>query len=269
MTESAADTHRAGAKRGILDDKVVVVTGASSGIGRAIAIRAAEHGARAVLVSDLTEAPREGGEPTVRVVEALGGKARFVRADVSRPEDNAALIEAAQPFGGVDVMVANAGITLRADGPGVSEEDYRRLMSVNLDGVLFGSQAAARQMKLRGRGGSIVLMASMGGIAGAGITVAYSASKGGVVLLAKSLADALGPDGIRVNAIAPGAIDTELLRTSPGIAEASEGFRRRTPLRRPGQASEVADAVAYLGSDLSSYVTGHALLVDGGLLATI
>jgi NAD(P)-dependent dehydrogenase (short-subunit alcohol dehydrogenase family) len=179
------------------------------------------------------------------------------------------LLTAADEFGGVDVFVANAGITLRTDGADVPEEDYRRLMSVNLDGVLFGAQAAARQMKARGKAGSIVLMASMGGIAGAGITVAYSTSKGGVVLMAKSLADALGPDGIRVNAVAPGTIDTVLLRTSPGIAEAAEGFRQRTPLRRLGQPSEIGDAVAYLGSDLSSYVTGHVLVVDGGLLAVI
>ena len=120
-----------------------------------------------------------------------------------------------------------------------------------------------------GRNARTSSLASMGGISGAGITVAYSTSKGGVVLMAKSLADALGPDGIRVNAVAPGTIDTELLRTSPGIAEASEGFRKRTPLRRLGQPSEVGDAVAYLGSDLSSYVSGIALLVDGGLLAVL
>lgn len=253
----------------ILKNKVVVVTGASSGIGRAIAIRAAEHGAKAVIVADINEAPREGGNPTVAEIEAIGAAARFVRADVSKRADNDALVEAANEFGGVDVMVANAGITLRSDGADVPEDDYHRLMSINLDGPLFGAQAAARQMKANGKGGSIVLMASMGGISGAGITVAYSTSKGGVVLMAKSLADALGPDGIRVNAVAPGTIDTELLRTSPGIAEASEGFRKRTPLRRLGQPSEVGDAVAYLGSDLSSYVSGIALLVDGGLLAVI
>jgi NAD(P)-dependent dehydrogenase (short-subunit alcohol dehydrogenase family) len=124
-------------------------------------------------------------------------------------------------------------------------------------------------MKALGKAGSIVLMASMGGLAGAGMTVAYSTSKGGVVLMAKAMADALGPDGIRVNAVAPGTIDTHLLRTSPGIAEAAEGFRQRTPLRRLGQPSEIGDAVAWLGSDLSSYVTGIALLVDGGLLSVI
>lgn len=106
----------------------------------------------------------------------------------------------------------------------------------NLDGVLFGAQAAAQQMKARRKPGSIVLMASMGGIAGAGMTVAYSTSKGGVVLMAKALAGALGPEGIRVNAVAPGTIDTHLLRTNPGIAAASEGFRQRTPLATARQA---------------------------------
>ncbi|VVE32055.1 3-ketoacyl-ACP reductase [Pandoraea iniqua] len=253
----------------ILQDKVVVVTGAASGIGRAIAINAARHGAKAVIVSDISETPREGGTPTTREIEALGVPVRFHATDVSQRNQVDALVDAAAAFGGVDVMVANAGITLRADGVDVSEDDFHRLMTVNLDGTLFSAQAAARQMKARGKGGSIVLMASMGGLSGAGMTVAYSTSKGGVVLMAKAMADALGPDGIRVNAVAPGTIDTHLLRTSPGIAEAAEGFRQRTPLRRLGRPEEIGDAVAWLGSDLSSYVTGTALLVDGGLLSVI
>lgn len=253
----------------ILQDKVVVVTGAASGIGRAIAINAAKHGAKAVVVSDISETPREGGTPTTHEIEALGVPVRFHKTDVSQREQVDALLEAAAEFGGVDVMVANAGITLRADGADVAEDDFHRLMSVNLDGTLFSAQAAARQMKARGKAGSIVLMASMGGLSGAGMTVAYSTSKGGVVLMAKAMADALGPDGIRVNAVAPGTIDTHLLRTSPGIAEAAEGFRQRTPLRRLGRPDEIGDAVAWLGSDLSSYVTGIALLVDGGLLSVI
>jgi len=253
----------------ILKDKTVVVTGAASGIGRAIAIAAARHGAKAVIVSDITEAPREGGVPTTAEIAALGVTARFYRADVSSKADNEALVAAAAEFGGVDVMVLNAGISLKADGADVSEEDYRRLMSINLDGTLFGAQAAAKDMKARNKAGSIVLMASMGGIVGAGFTVAYSTSKGGVVLMAKALADALGPDGIRVNAIAPGTIDTELLRATPDIAAAAEGFRQRTPLRRLGQPSEIGDAVAFLGSDLASYVSGIALQVDGGLLSVI
>lgn len=252
----------------LLKDKVIIVTGASSGIGRAIAIEAARHQAKAVIVSDITEEPREGGPTTTHEIGQLGATARFVKADVSRREEVVALVDAAEEFGGVDVMVANAGITLRNDGPDVSADDLHRLMAINLDGVLFSAQAAASQMKAKKKG-SIVLMASMGGIAGAGMTVAYSTSKGGVVLMAKALADALGPDGIRVNAVAPGTIDTFLLRNSPGIAEAAEGFRQRTPLRRLGRPSEIGDAVVWLGSDMSSYVTGIALLVDGGLLSVI
>jgi NAD(P)-dependent dehydrogenase (short-subunit alcohol dehydrogenase family) len=124
-------------------------------------------------------------------------------------------------------------------------------------------------MRERGTGGSIVLMGSMGGLAGAGMTVSYSASKGAVVLLAKALADALGPSGIRVNAVCPGTIETRMLRQNKGVAEAVEGFRARTPLRRFGDPREVAEAVAWLGSDLSSYVSGVALPVDGGLTAVI
>lgn len=112
-------------------------------------------------------------------------------------------------------------------------------------------------------------MSSMGGVAGAYVSLAYSTSKGGIIQMMKSLADGFGPDGIRVNAVAPGNIDTELLRSSPGIRDATEGFRVRTPLRRLGKPSEIADTVAFLGSDLSSYITGVTLLVDGGLLAVI
>ena len=253
----------------LLSGKVVVVTGAASGIGRAIAIGAAQHGAKAVLVSDVVEAPREGGPNTTSEIEALGVATRFVRTNVSKRDEVDALVAATEEFGGVDVMVCNAGITLRSDGADVAEDDYRRLMSVNLDGVLFCAQAAARQMQALSKPGSIVLMASMGGIAGAGMTVAYSTSKGGVVLMAKAMADALGPSGIRVNSVCPGTIDTALLRNTPGVAEASEGFRQRTPLRRLGKPSEIADAVVWLGSDMSSYVTGIPLLVDGGLLSVL
>lgn len=253
----------------LLADKVVIVTGAASGIGRAIAIATARHGARAVIVSDISDLPLEGGAATTAEIAKLGVTTRFVPANVSQRSEVEALVAAAAEFGGVDVMVANAGITLHNDGADVAEADYRRLMSVNLDGVLFSAQAAARQMHAMQKAGSIVLMSSMGGIAGAGMTVAYSTSKGGVALMAKALADALGPKGIRVNAVAPGTIDTHLLRTNPGIAEAAESFRQRTPLRRLGKPSEIGDAVVWLGSDMSSYVTGIALLADGGLLSVI
>jgi NAD(P)-dependent dehydrogenase (short-subunit alcohol dehydrogenase family) len=254
---------------GILRDKVVVVTGGASGIGRAIALSAARHQAKAVIVGDLTEAPREGGTPVAQELEALGVPARFVVTDVTHPDAVDSLVDAASEFGGVDVMVCNAGITLPSDNAEVTPEGLRRLMAVNVEGVLFGAQAAARQMKAAGKQGSIVLMGSMGGLRGAAMTVAYSTSKGGVVLMAKALADALGPDGIRVNAVCPGLIDTLLLRTTPGVSEATEGFLQRTPLRRLGQPAEIGDAIAWLGSDLSSYVSGIALPIDGGLTSVI
>jgi NAD(P)-dependent dehydrogenase (short-subunit alcohol dehydrogenase family) len=253
----------------ILKGKVVVVTGAASGIGRAVALSAGRHGAAVVVVSDVQESPKEGGRSTVDELASLDVPSLFVRADVSDRAQVDALVETAGRFGGVDVMVCNAGITVHDDGADVAEADYKRLISINLDGTLFSAQAAARQMRDNGKQGSIVLMASMGGIAGAGITVAYSTSKGGVVLMAKALADALGPDGIRVNAVCPGTIDTHLLRTNPDIAAASESFRQRTPLRRLGKPEEIGDAVAFLGSDLSSYISGISLLVDGGLLSVI
>ncbi|MFF1819787.1 SDR family NAD(P)-dependent oxidoreductase [Kribbella sp. NPDC058245] len=253
----------------ILDGKTVVVTGGASGLGRATAIGAARHGAKAVIIGDLLDSPREGGPPAQDEVAALGAVARFVRCDVTKRADVDALIATASEFDGVDLLVANAGITAPSDGLEVLEAEYKRVLAVNLDGVLFSAQAAAQQMKALGKRGSIVLIASMGGILGSRVTVAYSTSKGGVVLMAKALADALGPDGIRVNSVSPGTIDTELVRSTPAITASAESFRIRTPLRRYAQASEIADAVAWLGSDLSSYVTATTLVVDGGLTGVL
>ncbi|MEV4599861.1 SDR family oxidoreductase [Amycolatopsis sp. NPDC049253] len=195
--------------------------------------------------------------------------ARFLATDVTSAGEVDALVEAAAEFGGVDVMVCNAGITLPSDGAELAADGLHRLMAVNVDGVLFGAQAAARRMKALGKAGSIVLMGSMGGLRGAAVTIAYSTSKGGVVAPAKALADALGPDGIRVNAVCPGLIDTEMLRATPGVADGTEARRLRTPLRRLGRPAEIGDAVAWLGSDLSSYVSGIELPVDGGLISVI
>jgi NAD(P)-dependent dehydrogenase (short-subunit alcohol dehydrogenase family) len=253
----------------ILSSKVVIVTGASSGLGRATAIAAGRHGAAAVIVGDITDQPNDSDRTTEAELAAMGVAAQFVPVDVTRRADVDILVASSEAYGGVDVMVANAGITLDVDNALVSEPEFERLMNVNVKGVLFSAQAAATQMKSRGKPGSIVLMGSMGGIAGSGMTVAYSTSKGGVVMLAKALCDALGPDGIRVNAVCPGMIDTRLLRETPGVAAAVEGFLPRTPLRRVGQPSEIGDVIAWLGSNLSSYVTGISLLVDGGLLSVI
>lgn len=253
----------------LLNGKVMVVTGAASGIGRAIGLAAKRHGARAVILGDLITTPREGGQPTLELLEAASVPARFVKADVTLPADMEALVSAAEEFGGADVMVCNAGIALPNDGIMLAPSDFRRLLAVNVEGVFYAAQAAARQMLHAGRKGSIVVISSMGGILGSRNTVGYSTTKGAVNQLVRSLADALGPQGIRVNAVCPGVIKTALVESSPEVAAQVEPLRQRMPLRRLGEPREVADVVAWLGSECSSFVTGAILTVDGGQTAII
>jgi L-rhamnose 1-dehydrogenase len=255
---------------GMLEGKTVVVTGGSSGIGRGIALVAARHGAKAIVVADLTEEPREGGLPTAQEVKALGAEAVFHRTDVSKRDDVDALVEACIPYGGVDVMACNAGIMVASDGVHVPATDVEALMAVNLYGVLYTAQAAIKQMLELKKKGSVVIMSSGAAFFGHGSTVAYAASKGAVVQIAKSLADGVGPMGIRVNAVCPGVVDTVLVRgeETADTHDSSAGFLQTAPLRRIGEPAEVGEAVAWLGSDCSSYVTGVALPVDGGLAAT-
>ncbi|MGE4431209.1 MAG: SDR family NAD(P)-dependent oxidoreductase [Sphingobium sp.] len=248
----------------MLKDKVVVVTGAANGIGRGIARRAMVHGARAIWVSDLSTEPRGGEQSTVDMLRAGGAKAEFFRADISKKGDLEALVAATEADGGVDVMVCNAGIALSGDGLEVAPEDIRSIVAVNFEGTLFSAQVAAAQMERLGKEGSIVLTGSMGGIRGSALSVAYCGTKGGVHALTMALADGLGPKGIRVNAVAPGFIETELLKSFPETMEAAQATLPRIPLRRLGQPEDVGDAVAWLGSDYSAFVTGITLLVDGG-----
>jgi L-rhamnose 1-dehydrogenase len=258
LNEVAGDMQR------MLEGKVVVVTGGSDGIGRATVLACIRYGARAMIVGDVREPP-----PYNIDQDAAACALRYVPTDVAKSTEVAALLTVAAEYGGVDVMVCNAGIALPSDGPDISEADYRRLTSVNLDGVFFCAQAAGQQMRKLNKRGSIVLMASMGGIRGAAMTAVYSATKGAVILLSKSLGDALGPSGIRVNAVCPGVINTALANSVPEVAAAMPMFAARTPLRRVGQPEEIAEAVAWLGSDLSSYVSAASLVVDGGLSAVL
>lgn len=257
------------AMHAMLEGKVVVVTGGASGIGRSISVRAAAHGARAVIIGDLVETPREGGTSTAEAVKAAGAEFRFVRTDVSKQADIAALLAAADEFGGVDVMVCNAGIAINGDGPDLPEDQYRRLLSVDLDGAYFSARLAGLRMRELGKAGSVVLISSMGGLRGSAMTVSYSMVKGGLVVLAAALADSFGPDGIRVNAVCPGIIATDLVKKNPSVSAAAEPMRQRTPLRRAGEPEEIGDVVAWLGSDFSGYVTGAAIPVDGGLTAVL
>jgi len=248
--------------------KVVVVTGGASGNGRAIALACAAEGAR-IVVADVRETPREGGAPTVEVARGdFGADACFVRCDVTRLADLEDAMRAADAFGGVDVMVNNAGVLAKQALVDATEADFERLMGVNVKGVYFGAQAAAKRMLGRAAGGVIVNVSSIAGMRGTGGYALYNASKGAVRLLTMALADELGPFGVRVVALHPGIIDTQMNVTDDPLigSEAGERYRDLIPLRRWGRADEVAQAVVFLASERASYVTGASLTIDGGYL---
>jgi NAD(P)-dependent dehydrogenase (short-subunit alcohol dehydrogenase family) len=245
---------------GLVTGHVVVVTGAASGIGRCTALALARHGARAVVVADLRSDPREGGGATVDLVRELGVEAEFVATDVRRRADLEAAVAAADRWGGVTAMVNCAGIFRREDFLAVTEDEFDLMIDVNVRGTFFGCQAAARAMT--GRGGVIVNLASVASYRGSVGHASYHASKGAVQVLTYALALELAPDGIRVNAVHPGAVDTSMMRVDEAVLTqpaAAAAF----PLGRPASADDVAGAVVYLCSDLASYVSGASITVDG------
>ena len=255
----------------LLSGETAVITGAASGNGRAIAEAFADHGA-AVVVADLQREPRQGGTPTDELIEERGGEAVFVECDVTDYDDCVAAVEAADEFGGIDVMVSNAGIV----GPqtplvDLDLEAYRSLIEVNLDGVFHGAKAAALELVERGDGGSIINMSSVAGMVGYGGITPYSAAKGGVRLFSYALASELGPDGIRVNAIHPGVIETAMtIEDSPTVGtDEGEQLKATIPLRRFGEPSDVAGVCVFLASDLSAYVTAESIVIDGGNLNSV
>jgi NAD(P)-dependent dehydrogenase (short-subunit alcohol dehydrogenase family) len=253
-----------------LDTEVAVVTGGASGNGRQISLTLAEFGAD-VVVLDLQEEPREGGTPTHEKVRSeFGREAKFVECDVSDVAQVRAGVEAADEFGGVSVMVNNAGVTQSGDFLETTEEQYDQLMGVNVKGVFFGSQAAAERMVGADRGGSIINISSISGLTGRGDGVRYCTSKGAVRLMTYALADKLGPEGVRVNAVHPGLVETSMTADDLGVigTEAAEQYRQMTPLGRLGQTQDVANAVLYLASPLASFVNGESLTVDGGVTNT-
>ncbi len=247
---------------GLLADTRAVVTGGASGIGREIAVRYADHGAD-VIVADVRQQPREGGKTTVeRIGDETDADATFVHCDVTDRQDVEAAVEAAEALGGIDVMVNNAGVLVQEPFLACDEETYDRTMDVNVKGTFFGAQVAAERM-VAGGGGVIINMSSVSGLEGAGGRAVYCASKGAVRLLTYALADALGPEGVRVNAIHPGAIDTAQAREDSGVIGRDE-FLARVPMGRFGVPGDIADAALYLASDLAGYVNGESLVVDGG-----
>ncbi len=257
-----------------LGGKVAIVTGGARGIGSAICSRLAEAGA-SVLIADLDVA--ETGQ-AIKELAASGHAVHCVECDVSNEADVQRMVNVcAERLGGVDILVNNAGVYPRKSLDSMSGEDFDKVMAVNLRGTFLCSRYAGAEMVKQGRGGCIINIASIEALrpSASGMS-AYDASKGGVWALTKSLARELGPYGIRVNAIAPGAVKTRWtswhLGKPSSSEEAREGlkelkaFMSRMVLGRMGEADEVARVALFLASELSSYVTGEMIVVDGGYL---
>ena len=248
-----------------LKDKVALVTGAGQGIGLACADRLASEGAHVVLADIKEDAIR--GEASR--LEQGGAKAAWVVCDVTRRDHvQRAVGKAVSEFGRLDILVSNAGVVHAADFLDLEEADFDRVLGVNLKGMFLAGQAAARQMVKQGGGGAIVNMSSVNAVLAIPNQGPYVVSKGGVNQLTKVMAVALAPHGIRVNAIGPGTILTELARTAVlGNKEAERKILARTPLGRMGEPEEVASVAAFLASDEASYLTGQVIYPDGGRLA--
>ena len=247
-----------------LQNKVAIVTGGAKGIGRAIAERFATDGAR-VVIADIDE---KAGQSAAK---EIGSVARFVRCDVGDAAEVEDLVKSAvQVSGRTDVLVNNAGIVHGADFLDVTEADFDRVLRVNLKGAFLVGQAVARKMveqvKAGGAPGAIVNMSSVNAVFAIANQVPYSASKGGINQLTKVMALSLAPYGIRVNAIGPGSIMTDMLASVNQDHTARNHLLSRTPLGRIGDPFEIAAIAAFLASDDASYITGQTIYADGGRL---
>src|SRR3954454_12804183 len=248
---------------GRLAGRKVLVTGSSKGIGRGIAVRLAKEGADVAI--NYNSDPR-GAEEALAEVEALGRRGAIVKANLGAVADVKDLVaKSAEALGGLDVLVNNAGIERHAAFQDVTEDDFDAVLNVNLKGVFFATQAFVRQCQAAGHPGKIINISSVHEELAFPNFAAYCASKGGVRMLTRSLAVELGPFGITINSIAPGAIETPINATLLNDPVKLQSLVRQIPLGRLGQPADVAGLAVFLASNDSDYVTGTSYFVDGGL----
>ena len=242
----------------MLQGKVAIITGSSRGIGQGIAIRFAKEGARVVVNGRSEEAMKE----TLDLIKKAGGTAIGVAADVSDAAQVKRLVsETVKKFGKLDIMVNNAGIVDEAPITEMTAETWNKMIAVDLTGVFYGIQEAAKAMK---KGGAIINTSSIAALMGFNGLAHYCAAKGGVVSLTQEAALELATKKIRVNAIAPGVIETDMTKSIRDDPAEMKSTLARIPLKRLGQPADVAGAALFLASDLSDYVTGQLIVVDGG-----
>ena len=247
-----------------LGGKVCLITGGAQGIGEACARLFLEQGARVVIV----DVDKEKGQALASQLQQQGHEILFLASDVgNKVEVDAVIAQVLAQHGRLDVLVSNAGIFKAAPFLEVSESDFDEVLRVNLKGAFLVGQAAARVMKEKG-GGAIVHMSSVNAVMAIPEIASYNVSKGGLNQLTRAMALALADDGIRVNAVAPGTIATELANKAVLTSdEARNKILGRTPMKRLGKPSEIAHVVAFLASDAASYITGEVITVDGGRMA--